>query len=80
MKPIKLSVVAEPLLNDTKAWYLAAAPGMCPSIEVTYLNGVEQPKIESTTLFDVLGIKYRIYLDFGVNLIDYRGLFKSTGA
>ena len=76
----KLSVVADPTLADAAPWYLAAAPGMCPSVEVTYLNGVDQPTMESTVLFNTLGIKWRIYLDFGVNLIDFRGLFKSTGA
>ncbi|MBU2701680.1 HK97 family phage prohead protease [Sporomusaceae bacterium BoRhaA] len=75
----KLSVVSDPTLEDAVPWYLAAAPGMCPSIEVTYLNGVDQPTMESTVLFDMLGIKWRIFHDFGVNLIDYRGLYKSTG-
>lgn len=75
----KLSVVADPTLDAAAPWYLAAAPGMCPSIEVTYLNGVDQPTMESTVLFNTLGIKWRIYLDFGVNLIDFRGLYKSTG-
>lgn len=75
----KLSVVSDPTLEDIAPWYLAAAPGVCPSIEVTYLNGVDQPTMESTVLFDTLGIKWRIYLDFGVNLIDFRGLYKSTG-
>ncbi|MGL5271827.1 MAG: Mu-like prophage major head subunit gpT family protein, partial [Selenomonadaceae bacterium] len=75
----KLSVIADPTLEEALPWYLAAAPGMCPSIEVTYLNGVDQPTMESTVLFNTLGIKWRIYLDFGVNLIDFRGLYKSTG-
>jgi hypothetical protein len=75
----KLSVVSDPILEEALPWYMAAAPGMCPSIEVTYLNGVEQPTIESTVLFDELGIKWRIYLDVGVNLIDFRGLYKSSG-
>ena len=75
----KLSVVSDPTLEEVDPWYMAAAPGMCPSIEVTYLNGVEQPTMESTVLFNTLGVKWRIYLDFGVNLIDFRGLYKSTG-
>ncbi len=75
----KLTVVADPELTDSKAWYLAAAPGLYPSVEVTYLNGVEKPKIESQILFDSLGIQWRIYMDFGVNILDFRGLYKSTG-
>lgn len=75
----RLTVVADPELTDTDEWYLAAAPGVLPCVEVTYLNGKEQPTMESAIQFDTLGIKWRIYLDFGVNLIDYRGLLKSTG-
>lgn len=75
----KLSAVSDPTLTDAAPWYLAAAPGYCPSIEVTYLNGIDQPMMESTVLFETLGIKWRVYLDFGVNLIDFRGLYKSTG-
>lgn len=75
----RLSVVADPELTDTDAWYLAAAPGILPTIEVTYLNGREEPTMESNVSFDTLGIKWRIYMDFGVNLIDYRGLLKSSG-
>lgn len=75
----KLTVVSDPELSDKDAWYLAAAPGLLPCIEVTYLNGNESPTVESAVQFDTLGIKWRIYLDFGVNLIDFRGLLKSSG-
>ena len=35
----RLTVVAAPNIEDPNAWYLAAAPGVLPGIEVTYLNG-----------------------------------------
>lgn len=75
----RLTVVSDPELTDAAEWYLAAAPGILPSIEVTYLNGKETPTVESAVQFDTLGIKWRVYLDFGVNLIDFRGLLKSSG-
>lgn len=75
----KLSVVADPEIEAIAPWYLAAAPGLCPTIEVTYLNGKEAPTMESAIQFDTLGVKWRVYLDVGVNLLDFRGLFKSTG-
>lgn len=75
----KLTVVADPNIEDEKAWYLAAAPGVLPGIEVTYLNGQENPTLRTFTDTEVLGIKYQIYLDFGVNLLDYRAFYKSTG-
>lgn len=75
----KLTVISDPELADVKAWYLAAASGYCPTVEVTYLNGNEAPTMESSVQFDTLGIKWRIYHDVGVNLLDFRGLQKSTG-
>ncbi len=75
----RLSVVCDPVLTNTEEWYLAAAPGLLPCVEITYLNGREQPTMESQVSFDTLGMRWRIYLDVGVNLIDYRGLLKSTG-
>lgn len=75
----RLTVIADPNIENAKAWYLAAAPGVLPGIEVTYLNGVENPTMRTFTDTDVLGIKYQIYLDFGVNLLDYRAFYKSTG-
>lgn len=78
----KLSVVSDPELSgqSATAWYLAAAAGMADTIEVTYLNGRQEPTMESQVSFDVLGMKYRMYLDVGVNLLDFRGMFKNAGA
>lgn len=64
---------------DGNEWYLAADPSDIDTIEVTYLNGDEMPKLESQIGFDYLGMKWRIYIDYGVNLLDYRGLAKNPG-
>ena len=74
----KLSVVADPELAASNVFYMAAAPGIVPTIEVTNLNGNETPVIERAEQFNTLGIKWRIYHDVGVNLLDFRGIQKST--
>ncbi|MGI5839292.1 MAG: prohead protease/major capsid protein fusion protein [bacterium] len=61
-------------------WFLAADPADIDTIEVTYLNGDDMPKLESQVGFDFLGIKWRIYIDYGVTVLDYRGLYMNTGA
>lgn len=76
----KMRVIADAELSDAKAWYLAASQGTFPGLEVTYLRGKEQPTIEQQVAFDTLGVRYRIYMDVGVNLLDFRGLYKSSGA
>lgn len=75
----KLTVVADPNLSSAEEWYLVAAPGILPGIEVTYLNGAENPTMRTFVDSDVLGIKYQIFHDFGVNLLDFRALYKSSG-
>ena len=74
----KLTVISDPELVDATSFYMAAAPGYCPTIEVTSLNGNDAPIMESAVQFDTLGIKWRIYYDVGVNLLDFRGIQKAT--
>lgn len=63
------------------AWYLCADPASLPVIEVVFLNGVEQPTVESAEAdFNTLGIQFRGYFDFGVAKQDYRGGVRSDGA
>lgn len=62
---------------STTAWYLAADPMQADTIEVTYLRENDLPTIESEVSFDYLGVKWRIYIDYGVTVLDYRGLYNS---
>ena len=63
-----------------KAWYLFADPNVLPVIEVCFLNGVQEPTVESAqTTMDRLGIDFRGYLDFGVGMQDWRGAVKMKG-
>jgi hypothetical protein len=61
------------------AWYLAADQNLADTIEVTYLRGQEEPTLETDIPFDRLGMDFRIYFDYGVTVLDYRGLFKNPG-
>lgn len=65
--------------SGAQPFYFAAHPSLAPTIEVSYLNGVEAPTVETETDFDRLGIRYRVYGDRGVTLLGYRGLVKNPG-
>lgn len=66
---------------STTAWYLLATAAEMPVMEVAFLNGQENPTVESSDAdFDTLGIQYRGYHDFGVTKAEYRGGVKSKGA
>ena len=77
-----LQIVADPRLDAVSetAWYLAASPTQIDTIVRAYLAGEPRPYYEENVAFerDVMGIKSR--LDFGVGVIDWRGLFKNPGA
>jgi len=66
--------------NSTLAWYLLADPEDMPVIEVAFLNGMQEPTVESADAdFNTLGIQMRGYHDFGVALQEYRGGAKMKG-
>jgi len=62
------------------AWYLFGIPSDVAAFGIAYLNGVENPTVESSMEdFSRLGMQFRGYLDFGVCQIDHRGAVKSKG-
>jgi len=65
---------------SSKAWYLLADPNRLPSIEVAFLNGVDRPTVEKADAeFNIMGIQFRGYIDFGVREQDHRGALKMKG-
>lgn len=72
-------IVADAELTDPDAWYLIADASQHDTIEVTYLNGVETPRLETRQGFDVDGIEYKVAFDCGVSALDFRGVYKNAG-
>lgn len=66
-------------VGDDKAYYLVANKGQVDTVEVSYLNGRQDPYIETAVLFDHLGVSIRMYHDFSINVLDTRGLVKNAG-
>jgi phage major head subunit gpT-like protein len=67
--------------NSTVGWYLLANPASLSMIEVAFLNGQQNPTVETADAdFNTLGIQMRGYFDFGVNKQDYRAAVKSKGS
>jgi hypothetical protein len=82
----RFEVVSSPFLqassisgSSSTTWYLLADPAILPAFQVAYLNGQRAPVIETSEAeFDVLGLRMRVYWDFGVAQLDYRGAIKCT--
>ncbi len=65
--------------SGAQPYYFAANPALTPTIEVSYLNGAENPIVESEVSFEHLGIRYRVYGDRGITLLGHKGLVKNPG-
>lgn len=61
-------------------YYAFADPNEEPVIEVAFLNGVQTPYMEQEQAFEQLGINWRVYMDYGVGAVGYRGAVKNPGA
>ena len=81
-RPVRSSYLSNPKYAgySTNAWYVLADPNDMPVIEVAFLNGQQQPTVESADAdFNNLGIQMRGYHDFGVALQEPRGGVKMKG-
>lgn len=59
--------------NSQKKWYLLLPPEVLPLIEIAFLDGKEEPTVETSEAdFDTLGIDMRGFHDFGVEFQDFR--------
>ncbi|WP_288413102.1 prohead protease/major capsid protein fusion protein [uncultured Sphingomonas sp.] len=75
----KLTPAADPRL-PARAWYLFGDPAIAPTLEHAYLNDQTGPIVEQQDGWDVLGTKFRVYMDFGAGAVDWRGAYKNPGA
>jgi phage major head subunit gpT-like protein len=85
----KYRPIVAPQLSDssitgysTTAWYLLGDRAMGSPMVVSFLNGNETPTVEEADAdFNTLGIQFRGYHDFGVDLGDgYLNALMSKGA
>ena len=71
-------VVDSPRITGTE-WYIFCDPLEAPVIEVAFLNGEQEPFLESMQGFEVDGMQWKVRLDYGVAAIDFRGVHKNAG-
>ncbi len=65
--------------DSTTAWYGYADPAMVDTIEVAFLQGMEQPDLAEQSGFRVLAREYRVVHVVEAHAVDYRGLYKNAG-
>ena len=77
----KFKIISDAEIDEYSrtAWYIAASAADIDTIEVTYLKGDDSLKVESRPVWERLGYEWRVYTDYGVTVLDYRGLYKNAG-
>lgn len=73
------TIVDSPRLSGTRR-YLFADPGASPVIEVSFLQGQQEPVLEQHEPFDYDGIRWRARFDYGVGAVDFRSAVTNAGA
>lgn len=76
-----MTVVSDALLDadSTTAWYVAADPSMIDTIEVAFLDGIEEPFLDTQDGWNADGVEFKVRIDAGANPLDWRGLAKNVG-
>lgn len=77
-----LQLIVEPYLDgiSENAWYLLASPTLVDTVVVARLSGQDAPVIQRMDGHDVLGSSWVAYIDFAVQAIDHRGMYRNAGA
>jgi hypothetical protein len=72
------TIVDSPRMSGTRR-YLFADPGASPVIEVSFLQGQQEPVLEQHEPFDYDGIRWRARFDYGVGAVDFRSAVTNAG-
>lgn len=74
----RLTLLVEPRITD-ESWYVFADPAALPVLEYSYLSSAQGPQMASREGWDVLGMEFRVVLDFGCGAVDWRGAYLNPG-
>lgn len=80
-----LEIIEDPEINrlagvgNAAPWFLLGAVEDTAFVEVDYLNGQETPNIRRSETIGQLGFVWDIYLDWGIQVMDFRGAIKNPG-
>ncbi|WCP71559.1 phage major capsid protein [Sphingomonas hankookensis] len=72
------AIVATNRLRDTRR-YGFADPSVNPTLMVAFLNGVQEPRVESQDGWRTTGTEWRVLFDYGVGAVDWRTAATDAG-
>ena len=65
---------------SSSVWYGSGSSSLTDTIEVSYLDGNDQPTLEEQSGWSVDGVEMKVRLDAGVKALSHRALAKNPGA
>lgn len=76
------SVIVEPRLDadSTIIWYMAADSGRIDTFEYFFLDGEDGPFLDQRPGWQADGIEFKVRQRFAALAVDFRGVYRSTGA
>lgn len=74
----RLELLVEARLPPT-SWYVFCDPATHPIFEQSNLASAPGPQMDSRPGWEVLGVEYRVFEDFGCGAIGWRGCYRNPG-
>jgi hypothetical protein len=71
-------IVDTPRITGTRV-YAFADPSEAPVLEVAFLDGQQEPYLETNEAFNRDVVAWKVRLDYGVGVIDHRGAVTAKG-
>ena len=65
---------------ETVPWFMAGDKNDARGIQIDYLNGNKTPSIVRSQKPGTAGITWDVIFDWGITVLDYRGLLRNDGA
>ncbi len=74
-------VVADPRLDaaSSQIWYGAADPNLYDTIEVAFLDGVQEPYLEAKDAWTIDGVEWKVRIDCVAIPLDWRTMQRNNG-
>lgn len=69
-------VIDTPRIPSDAQFYMFADPNIEPVLEVNFLQGIQEPFMESQNGWNIDGTEWKIRLDYGVGAVGFRGAVK----
>lgn len=76
-----LEILSDPELDDNSAtaWYLIADPTFRPLVQIHFLDGQRTPYVDNEEEFLTDSIRWKVRMDYGVGVNEWRAGYKNVG-